>query len=78
MRFYHLIRDEDVTGLSGTGTVAEVVEFWDGTVAMRWTTEPDRSTVLWDGIDQVERIHGHNGRTRLKLRYEMMRRDYGP
>ena len=36
MRTFRLIRDEDPTGISGTGSVAEGVEFDDGTVAMRW------------------------------------------
>jgi hypothetical protein len=35
MRLFLLIRNEDVSGVSGTGIVAEGVEFSDGTVAMR-------------------------------------------
>lgn len=64
MRRFHLIRDEDTTGISGTGYVAEGVEWADGTCAMRWTTEY-RSTAVYNSIGDVEVIHGHEGRTRI-------------
>lgn len=59
-----LRRTEDVSGLSGTGMVAEGVEFTDGRVAMRWRTEVT-STVLYDSVEDVVWIHGHEGRTEL-------------
>ena len=68
MRNFTLERDEDETGISGTGTVVEGVEFSDGRVAMRWIVGEDRSTVLWDNIEAVVKIHGHGGRTRLTWR----------
>jgi hypothetical protein len=65
-RRFILIRDEDVTGVSGTGVVAEGVEFSDGTVALRWRSEWPTSVVFHDqGIQSVEKVHGHGGRTRL-------------
>ena len=60
-----LQRDEDETGISGTGQVAEGVEFTDGRVALHWTAGTHRSTVTWDSIYDVEVIHGHGGRTRV-------------
>lgn len=65
MHRFELHRDTDPTGISGTGVVAEGVEFTDGRVALRWVTGQHRSTVLWDDIRSVEAIHGHNGATRL-------------
>lgn len=65
MRAFHLQRDEDETGISGTGRVAEGIEFSDGKVAIRWIVGQHRSTVTWDSIDAVEVIHGHGGRTRI-------------
>ena len=65
MRTFHLQRDEDGTGISGTGQVAEGVEFSDGRVCIRWIVGEHRSTVAWEGIDAVEAIHGHGGRTRI-------------
>jgi predicted heme/steroid binding protein len=66
MRRFTLERDEDVSGVSGTGTVAEGVEFTDGSVALVWNTGPHKSTVVWPrGIQSVEAIHGHDGKTRV-------------
>lgn len=64
MRIFTLERDQDVSGVSGTGTVAEGVEFTDGTVVMRWLSQI-RSTVLYSSIDEVRVIHGHGGLTRV-------------
>ena len=53
----------DSTGVSGTGIVAEGVEFRDGTVALRWVVGPSPSTSLWASIADLEAVHGHNGDT---------------
>jgi len=62
MRRFYLDRQQDVSGRSGTGYVAEGVEYSDGIVAMRWTTAT-ATTVLFKSMDDVEKIHGHEGRT---------------
>jgi hypothetical protein len=59
---FHLVRDEDETGVSGTGTVAVGVVFPDGTVAMRWNTNT-ASTAVYDSLEDVIKIHGHGGKT---------------
>ena len=65
-RAFVLQRDVDVTGVSGTGVVAEGVAFSDGTVALRWLSEWPTSVVFHDrGIEAVEAVHGHDGRTRI-------------
>jgi hypothetical protein len=63
MRAFHLERHHDDTGISGIGKVAEGCQFSDGRVALRWLVGEHRSTVVWDSIDSVEHIHGHNGHT---------------
>jgi len=56
----------DVTGVSGTGVVAEGVEFSDGHVAVNWLGEWPTSTVYHErGMESVEHIHGHGGSTRI-------------
>jgi hypothetical protein len=60
-----LVRATDVSGISGTGKVAELVEFSDGVVAVRWLGER-QSTVIHESIENVEAIHGHNGATRIE------------
>jgi len=65
MRCFQMIRDEDQTGISGTGVVAQGVEFDDGTVVIRWQTHGDshHSTVVWASLEDARAIHGHGGRT---------------
>jgi hypothetical protein len=63
-RIFSLWRNEDVTGVSGTGLVAHGVEFHDGAVVIRWSSETP-STVVWSGLDDAMRVHGHDGRTRV-------------
>ncbi|WP_119071627.1 hypothetical protein [Aggregatilinea lenta] len=64
MRNFILQRDVDVSGISGTGAVAEGVEFSNGRVVVAWQGAIP-SVVVWDNIDQVEKIHGHNGSTKI-------------
>lgn len=64
---YKMLRDTDVSGVSGEGEVAHAVEFEDGTVVVRWLGATP-STVIWEGPDGLERavrVHGHNGATRF-------------
>ncbi|WP_327074468.1 hypothetical protein OG196_32010 [Kitasatospora purpeofusca] len=66
---YVLRRDVDVSGVSGTGTVAEGCYFSAaaGSVAVtRWRGKRG-STVAWDRARDVEAIHGHGGATRVVL-----------
>jgi hypothetical protein len=64
VRRFQLERDEDASGVSGTGVVAQGVQFDDGSCAMRWLTATS-STAVYASADDVEAIHGHEGRTRL-------------
>lgn len=62
-RRFVLRRTVDITGVSGTGDVAEGVEWSDGTVALRWRGKW-ATTVVWDyGLDALLAVHGHNGST---------------
>lgn len=65
MQRFQLVRTEDVSGQSGTGAVAEGVEFTDGCVAMRWRVQPC-SVAVYDSIQDVIAIHGHEGRTTVQ------------
>jgi hypothetical protein len=57
-----LQRGEDVSGTSGTGRVADGVEFADGKAVIRWNTAT-ASTALYDSVADIVAIHGHNGAT---------------
>ncbi|MCP9205531.1 hypothetical protein [Streptomyces cucumeris] len=66
VRVFWLQRDRDISGVSGTGTVADGVEWPDGSVTIRWRGERP-STVNWDSIEHAEAVHGHGGATRIVM-----------
>ena len=61
-----LVRDEDVTGVSGTGVVAEGIIFTSGEVVIHWLREPF-SMGLYQSLEDVIFIHGHGGRTKMQF-----------
>ena len=64
-----LRRHEDVTGVSGTGIVADGALFpaaGHSKAVVRWRGERG-STVVWDNLRHVQEIHGHDGRTTVEL-----------
>ncbi|MEU8224929.1 hypothetical protein [Kribbella sp. NPDC048915] len=65
-RRFELVRHRDVSGVSGTGVVAEGIEWSDGTVALRWGGHYPTTTVWQDGISALLAVHGHNGATVIR------------
>lgn len=68
MRTFVLMRHTDVSGISGTGLVAEGIEFDDGTVVVRWLKRregPEPTTVVHPDINNVETLHGHGSSTEI-------------
>ena len=64
-----LRRHHDVTGISGTGIVADGVLFpaaGKSVAVVRWRGDRG-STVVWDHIGHVKEIHGHDGNTVIEL-----------
>lgn len=66
MRLFVLERSEDVSGMSGTGIVAEGVVFSNGEVAFSWIS-PLATVTMCHSVDVLERLHGHEGRTRVRF-----------
>ena len=64
MKQFYLVRSEDVSGVSGTGVVAEGCVFTNGKVALAWIS-PYRSVTVFDSLEEVDQIHGHDGRTKM-------------
>jgi hypothetical protein len=60
---FHLVRNKDVSGVSGIGVVAEGVVFRDGTTVIRWLSIEHPSTNIYSSIEDVFKIHGHEGST---------------
>lgn len=66
MKQFYLDRIVDETGISGTGVVAEGVEFSDGRCCLRWLTK-FTSFCFYDNREAVIAIHGHNGKTLVRF-----------
>lgn len=60
MKRFHLVRNKDISGVSGTGRVAEGVQFTDGTAALKWLVAP-KSTGFYNSISDVIQVHDHRG-----------------
>jgi hypothetical protein len=65
MRCFVLNRTSDETGVSGTGIVAEGVQFEVGKCVVCWRP-PTSSVTVYDSIDDVRAIHCHGDRTRIE------------
>jgi hypothetical protein len=64
-RRFVLHRVVDPSGVSGTGVVAEGVQFSDGTVTIRWLSEY-AATAVWSSLDDAVTVHGHGGATQVR------------
>ena len=67
-RLFYLYRASDVSGVSGTGIVADGAAFPDGKVAVCWRRSAAGITneIVYDSIADVEKIHGHGGLTSIR------------
>jgi hypothetical protein len=64
MKLFHFYRSDDHSGVSGTGPVAEGVQFSNGWCALRWTSQQS-SICFYQSLEDMRSIHGHGGRTEI-------------
>lgn len=64
LRSFKLRRKVDVSGVSGTGDVAEGVEFHDGQCVLSWFGQY-HSVSVWPSVKDVVAVHGHDGATEV-------------
>lgn len=65
MRRFHLNRLVDVSGISGTGIIAEGCEWHDGQVTLSWFGRY-HSQEQWHSVEDMMAVHGHGGTTKLE------------
>jgi hypothetical protein len=65
MRLFYLRRIEDESGISGTGVVAEGVEFSNGQCVMHWLTQFS-SVAVYPTLKELVNIHSHGGKTKVE------------
>ena len=66
VRRFYLLRHSDATGTSGVGIVAYGVVLPSGRVAIEWVSRLT-SVALYDSLEVLEAIHGHEGRTEVVM-----------
>jgi len=66
MKIFYLKREEDESGISGTGRVAQGFVFDNGKVSVTWLSEHP-SVTIYDNIGEVHAIHGHGGKTAIEF-----------
>lgn len=69
MKKFILDRIEDETGISGTGYVAEGVQFSNGKCVLCWLTD-NSSIGVYDNMEVLKKIHGHDGKTVVKWKLD--------
>ena len=62
LKLFHVQRNTDDHGNTGTGIVAEGVIFSSGQCAIRWLHEI-ASISIFASLEELIAIHGHNGKT---------------
>jgi hypothetical protein len=65
-RSFLLIRDVDETGVSGTGIVAEGLQFPTGRVVIEWLVTPFAIGIYSSMIELIQ-VHGHEGKTHVEF-----------
>jgi hypothetical protein len=69
-RKFWLVRTKDVSGVSGTGYIAEGVKFTDGQCVISWLSDT-RSLGIYHSCAEMLHIHGHGGNTVIKWEDEL-------
>lgn len=64
IRRFKLKRNEDASGVSGVGIVAEGVRFSDGTTILKWTSETPCTSIFRSPVELIH-VHGHSGLTEI-------------
>ncbi|MFD5678575.1 hypothetical protein [Streptomyces sp. NPDC127040] len=63
-RRFYLQRNTDISGVSGTGRVADGILWTDGSADVRWRGDRP-SAVHWDRFEDAVAVHGHGGATTI-------------
>jgi hypothetical protein len=66
VRRFVLIRERDLTGVSGVGVVAEGAVFSNGLSILRWLREP-HAVGMYQSVSDLIAVHGHGGATQVQF-----------
>lgn len=65
IRTFRLYRTQDMSGVSGTGIVAEGIVFKTGKTVICWSRSP-YSVTVFDSLEEMLQVHGHHGKTEIQ------------
>ena len=65
MKRFRVVREKDISGVSGTGYVAEGCMFRNGKCTVVWRSSHS-SVNNYDSIEDVIFVHGHGGSTHIE------------
>jgi hypothetical protein len=63
---FYLLREEDESGVSGTGVVARGVKLASGKCILEWQTFHS-SIAIYENLESLNAIHGHGGKTKVVM-----------
>jgi hypothetical protein len=66
IRRFLLVRERDMTGISGTGIVAEGAKFRSGMCVLQWRREP-YTVGIFQSLSDLIAVHGHEGATQVEF-----------
>jgi hypothetical protein len=66
VRRFLLVRERDLTGVSGTGIVAEGAVFSGGVSILHWLKAP-YAIGMFQSITDLIAVHGHEGATHIQF-----------
>jgi len=61
-KVYKMLRNQDVSGINGTGLVGWATEYPNGMTTVCWEGDI-KSVVMYQSLDEAIKIHGHGGAT---------------
>ena len=67
MKFFRLMRTDDIHGHSGTGCVLTGIIFRSGKVVFTWKGSEISTVTIGDSITQVENLHEHAGKGTVEI-----------
>ena len=65
LKEFYLLRNKDVSGVSGEGVVARGVILESGRCVLEFVNSVHTSINIYQNITDVELIHGHSGATEI-------------
>jgi hypothetical protein len=65
IRRFYFQRNEDESGVSGTGIVVTGCEYPSGQVVIEWSASPVKSITVYPNVEAAINVHSHGGKTVL-------------